>query len=81
MLLLVIINHQGGSCDSPANPEDITFKPCVVNCCPPESDYSDMELPEFLAPCVFPCDLKLSAVDCPPHSFTFVLTNASGKVE
>ena len=37
-----------------------------------------MELPEFLAPCVFPCDLNLSAVDRPPFSFTFVLTNASG---
>ena len=50
-----------------------------MNCCPPETDYTDMELPEFMGPCVFPCELKLSPEDCPPHSFTFVLTNAAGQ--
>ena len=69
---------KGGSADTPATHADIIFKPAVVNCCPPETDYTDMELPEFMGPCVFPCELKLSPEDCPPHSFTFVLTNAAG---
>ena len=70
---------KGGSADTPATHADIIFKPAVVNCCPPETDYADMELPEFMGPCVFPCELKLSPEDCPPHSFTFVLTNAAGQ--
>jgi uDENN domain len=78
MHLVFLFHSKGGSIGTPATPGDISFKPCVLNCCPPESDYSDMELPEFLAPCVFPCDLKLSSIDCPPYTFTFVLTNASG---
>lgn len=52
--------------------------PTIQTCYPPSDTYSDMAMPELLAPFLFPAGVELSSTEKQPSFFTFVLTDVSG---